>query len=74
MDGVNHAPFAAFGGWSGGVNAAADDAVKDAAYDFFSYVSQPEQSNADVTVGATGFNPLPHQPVRFAGQLDPRPA
>lgn len=57
VDGVNHAPFAAFGGWSGGVNAAADDAVKDAAYAFFSYVSQPEQSNADVTVGATGFNP-----------------
>jgi len=57
VNGVNHAPFAAFGGWSGGVSAAADDAVKDAAYAFFSYVSQPEQSNADVTVGATGFNP-----------------
>ena len=57
IDGVNHAPFAAFGGWSGAINSAADDAVKDAAYDLFSYMSQPQQSNADVTVGATGFNP-----------------
>ena len=24
IDGVNHAPFAAFGGWSGGINAQAD--------------------------------------------------
>ena len=58
IDGVNHAPFAAFGGWSGAVAAAADPAVKDAAYDLFSYMSSPEQSNADVTVGATGFNPF----------------
>lgn len=57
IDGVNHAPFAAFGGWSGGISAAADDEVKDAAYALFSYMSQPAQSNADVTVGATGFNP-----------------
>ena len=57
IDGVNHAPYAAFGGWSGTINSAADQAVKDAAYDLFSYMSQPEQSNADVTVGATGFNP-----------------
>lgn len=57
IDGVNHAPFAAFGGWSGAISAAADDEVKDAAYALFSYMSQPAQSNADVTVGATGFNP-----------------
>jgi len=57
VDGVNHAPFAAFGGWSGAVNSAAEQDVKDAAYDLFSYMSQPAQSNADVTVGATGFNP-----------------
>lgn len=57
VDGVNRAPYAAFGGWSGGINAAADDKVKNAAYDFFSYVSQPAQSNADVTKGITGFNP-----------------
>ena len=57
VDGVNHAPFAAYGGWSGGINAAADDVVKNAAYDFFSYMSQPAQSNVDVTIGATGFNP-----------------
>lgn len=57
IDGVNHAPFAAFGGWGGGINAAADPKVKDAAYAFFSYMTQPDQSNADVTVGGTGFNP-----------------
>jgi multiple sugar transport system substrate-binding protein len=57
VDGINHAPFAAFGGWSGGINAAADDEVKDAAYAFISYMSQPEQANEDVTIGRTGFNP-----------------
>ena len=57
VDGVNFAPFASFGGWSGGVNANSDDIVKDAAYAFLSYVSQPAQANVDVTVGATGFNP-----------------
>lgn len=57
VDGVNHAPFAAFGGWSGGINAKADPKVKDAAYAFFSYMSAPEQSNVDVTIGKTGFNP-----------------
>jgi multiple sugar transport system substrate-binding protein len=57
VNGINHAPFAAFGGWSGGINAAASNKVKDAAYDFFSYMSQPAQSNVDVTIGITGFNP-----------------
>jgi multiple sugar transport system substrate-binding protein len=57
VDGVNHAPFAAFGGWSGAVNAAVDQKVKDAAYDFLSYMSAPAQSNVDVTLGKTGFNP-----------------
>jgi multiple sugar transport system substrate-binding protein len=57
IDGVNHAPFAAFGGWSGAVNAAKDQKVRDAAYEFLSYMSQPEQANEDVTIGRTGFNP-----------------
>jgi multiple sugar transport system substrate-binding protein len=57
VDGVNHAPFSAFGGWSGAINAAADQKVKDAAYDFLSYMSAPEASNVDVTLGKTGFNP-----------------
>jgi len=57
VNGVNHAPFAAFGGWSGAVNAGADPKVKDAVYAFFSYMSQPAQSNVDVTIGITGFNP-----------------
>lgn len=57
VDGVNRAPFAAFGGWSGGISARAAPKVKDAAYALLSYLSQPEQSNVDVTVGTTGFNP-----------------
>lgn len=57
VDGVNHAPFSAYGGWSGGINAGADDIVKAAAYEFFSYMSQPAQANVDVTIGKTGFNP-----------------
>jgi multiple sugar transport system substrate-binding protein len=57
IDGVNHAPFASFGGWSGGVSANAPDDVKDAAYAFFSYMAQPAQANEDVTIGRTGFNP-----------------
>jgi multiple sugar transport system substrate-binding protein len=57
IDGVNHAPFASFGGWSGGINAAVDQQKKDAAYAYLSYVSAPAQSNVDVTIGRTGFNP-----------------
>ncbi|MDP8958315.1 MAG: extracellular solute-binding protein [Actinomycetota bacterium] len=57
VDGVNHAPYAAFGGWSGAINAAVDQSIKDAAYDFLSYMSAPEQANVDVTIGVTGFNP-----------------
>lgn len=57
VDGVNHAPFAAFGGWSGAVNAAADEQTIAAAYAFLSYMNSPEQSNFDVTQGWTGYNP-----------------
>lgn len=57
VDGVNHTPFAAYGGHSASINARADQKVKDAAYAFFSYMSQPAQSNVDVTIGKSGFNP-----------------
>jgi multiple sugar transport system substrate-binding protein len=57
VNGINHAPFASFGGWSGAINAKVDQKVQDAAYAFLAYVSAPEQSNKDVTIGATGFNP-----------------
>ena len=56
-DGVNHAPFAAFGGWSGAINSASDEATQKAAFDYLTYVNAPAQSNVDVTIGATGFNP-----------------
>ena len=57
VDGVNYAPFASFGGWSGAVNAAAPKAQQDAAYDFLSYMSSPAISGEDVTLGKTGYNP-----------------
>jgi multiple sugar transport system substrate-binding protein len=57
VDGINFAPFAAFGGWAGAINAASDPKVKQAAYDFLSYVNQAAQSNVDVTIGWTGYNP-----------------
>jgi len=57
VNGINHAPYAAFGGWSGGINKAAPAKVKEAAYAFLSYMSQPAQANVDVTIGITGFNP-----------------
>jgi multiple sugar transport system substrate-binding protein len=57
VDGVNYSPFAAWGGWVGAVNAKSDAKVKQAAYDFLSYLNQAAQSNVDVTIGWTGFNP-----------------
>ena len=57
INGVNHTPFAAFGGWSGAVSAAADEETQAAAYALFSYMSAPDQANVDVTIGDTGFNP-----------------
>jgi len=57
IDGVNHAPVASFGGWSGGVSSGISQEKKDAAYAYFSYVAQPAQANVDVTIGKTGFNP-----------------
>ncbi|MEG4533237.1 extracellular solute-binding protein [Microcoleus sp. D2_18a_D3] len=57
LNGINHAPYAAFGGWVGAINKAAPPKNKDAGYAFISYMSQPAQSNIDVTIGWTGFNP-----------------
>jgi multiple sugar transport system substrate-binding protein len=57
VDGINYAPFAAFGGWAGAVNKKADAKTKAAAYAFLSYMNQPAQSGIDVTIGATGYNP-----------------
>ncbi|MCY4445535.1 MAG: extracellular solute-binding protein [Rhodobacteraceae bacterium] len=57
VDGINFAPFAAFGGWTAAINKGADDNVKQAAYDFLSYMNQAAQSNVDVTMGWTGYNP-----------------
>ena len=57
VDGINYAPFAAFGGWAGAINAAASPEKKAAAYAFLSYMNQAAQSNVDVTIGATGYNP-----------------
>ncbi len=57
VDGINYAPFAAFGGWSGAINAKSPAKTKQAAYEFLSYMNQAAQSNVDVTMGWTGYNP-----------------
>ncbi|MEO8606500.1 MAG: extracellular solute-binding protein [Chloroflexota bacterium] len=57
VDGVNYAPLAAWGGWGGAISAASDQKVKDAGYALLSYMSEPDHSNEDVTIGASGYNP-----------------
>ena len=57
VDGVNYAPFASFGGWSGAINAKSPKEQQDAVYDFLSYMSSPAISGEDVTLGKTGYNP-----------------
>ena len=52
---VNYAPYGAFGGWSGAVNAKSKN--KDAAFDYLAFVGSPANSDEDVTIGITGFNP-----------------
>jgi multiple sugar transport system substrate-binding protein len=58
VNGVNQAPFNAFGGWIGAINAKADPKAQAAALDYIAYVSAPEQSNPDVTKGVTGEQPF----------------
>ncbi len=57
INGINRAPYAAFGGWSGAIAAATEPEQQDLSYAFLSYLSQPAQANVDVTIGASGFNP-----------------
>ena len=52
---VNHAPYLAFGGWLGAIDANSDHV--EAAYDFLSFLSRPENSYIAVTTAETGFNP-----------------
>ena len=53
-DNVNHAPFAAHGGWSAAIAANIPDERKDATFEFFSLLGG--NSNIDVLSG-TGFEP-----------------
>jgi len=52
---VNHAPYLAFGGWLGAIDAKSDHV--EAAYDFISFLGNPENSYISVTTPETGFNP-----------------
>lgn len=54
-DGVNRAPFIAFGGWIIGV--AADSDVKEAALDFAAFMARPELVRELATIPDTGINP-----------------
>ena len=64
-DGINHAPFAAFGGWSGAINTSMPTHdVKEAAYAFLSYMNQAAQSNVRRHHGLDRLQPLPELAVR----------
>lgn len=54
-DGVNVAPFIAFGGWI--ISVAADSDVADCAMDFASYLASQEVVNELAVTGGTGVNP-----------------
>mmetsp|Transcript_13961 Transcript_13961/g.42032 ORF Transcript_13961/g.42032 Transcript_13961/m.42032 type:complete len:818 (+) Transcript_13961:60-2513(+) len=67
---VNHAPYAAFGGWSGAVSGQKSSEVIQMVYDFFSYVSQPSQSIPDVLAGDSGFQMYRYSQVNEQLWLD----
>lgn len=54
-DGVNRAPFLAFGGWIIGVSAQSKN--KDAAMDFAAFMARPELVKKLAVTGGTGINP-----------------
>jgi len=54
-DGVNTAPFIAFGGWIIGVSADSD--VREAALDFAAFMARPELVMELAVTGGTGINP-----------------
>ncbi|MCA9884991.1 MAG: extracellular solute-binding protein [Anaerolineae bacterium] len=54
-DGVNRAPFIAFGGWI--IAVAADSDVKEAALDFAAFMARPELVRELATIPDTGINP-----------------
>lgn len=54
-DGVNRAPFIAFGGWIIGVSADSD--VLEAAMDFAAFMASPEMVQELAVTGGTGINP-----------------
>lgn len=57
VEDINYAPFVADGGWVGVINAAAAAESQDVAYAFFSFMSQPAQSDVLVAGDTGGFNP-----------------
>lgn len=60
---INQSPYAAFGGWMGGVSNATPDSQKKAAADFLSYMSNPMQSLPDVlAINGSTFA----QPYRYS--------
>ena len=54
-DGVNTAPFIAFGGWI--ISVAADSDAKEAALDFAAFMSAPEMVKKLAVMPDTGINP-----------------
>jgi len=54
-DGINRAPFIAFGGWI--ISVAADSDVKEAALDFAAFMARPELVRVLATIPDSGINP-----------------
>lgn len=55
-DGLNQAPFIAFGGWI--ISVVADTDVPDAAMDFAAFMADKDLAATLATTGGTGVNPL----------------
>ncbi|GIL92889.1 hypothetical protein Vretifemale_20377, partial [Volvox reticuliferus] len=54
---ANFAPFSAFGGWMGMVNARSSQDYQSRAFKFFSYISKPDNSIDDVLDLTSGIDP-----------------
>lgn len=51
INGINYAPFSAFGGWSGAISSKTTPRKQEACYDYFSYMLSPPQHNRLVLLG-----------------------
>ena len=58
---VNHAPYSAFGGWAAGISNSSSTERQHATMDFFSYVSNSQQSLPDVLPNGRSYFAQPYR-------------